>query len=434
MPVPRGRIVANSSFWSPESAGLTPRAKDLLYELTELDRNIYEAVWLKSNSPSRAYVEINKKYTLESGCSSADIDKTRSYYLGLLQQCLTGSIYGDASFAPFGSRTFDQRLREHGLDWPERAQTMVGDKRLANLRELISIVLDENVPGDLIETGVWRGGSCILMRAVLMSYGITDRKVWVADSFEGLPKGDESLYPADRDSDFHSYAQLAISLEDVRNNFLKYGLLDDQVVFLKGWFKDTLPTAPINSLALIRLDGDMYESTMDGLVNLYPKLSVGGYVIVDDYHVVPACKLAVHDYFIKSGISPELVEIDGVGVYWKKISPLPLRTTGSSLKENIPDIELGDRLSDALARINRIIISELHVSMVKRDVYLAKLENRNLNLGQQLAKREASLLNLSKQLEESIEIISKIYESYSWTVTAPLRRLSALFRKLRIVR
>jgi predicted O-methyltransferase YrrM len=84
---------------------------------------------------------------------------------------------------------------------------------------------------------------------------------------------------------------LAVSREDVERNFAKYGLLDDRVVFLQGWFKDTLPSAPIGKIALLRLDGDMYESTMDALQNLYPKLSPGGYCIIDDFF--GPCRLAV---------------------------------------------------------------------------------------------------------------------------------------------
>jgi len=79
------------------------------------------------------------------------------------------------------------------------------------------------------------------------------------------------------------YANLAVGLEEVRRSFAAYGLLDDQVKFLKGWFKDTLPTAPIGTLSLIRLDGDFYESTRDGLTGLYDRLSIGGYVNVDNY-------------------------------------------------------------------------------------------------------------------------------------------------------
>ena len=81
-------------------------------------------------------------------------------------------------------------------------------------------------------------------------------------------------------------------------NFRAYRVLDDKVKFLKGWFKDTLPGAPIRSLAILRLDGDYYESTMDALTNLYDKLSVGGYVIIDDYgeDSWTYCQKAVDDY------------------------------------------------------------------------------------------------------------------------------------------
>jgi hypothetical protein len=101
-----------------------------------------------------------------------------------------------------------------------------------------------------------------------------------------------------------------------KKNF-ENGLLDEQVKFLKGWFKDTLPNAPIQKLALLRLDGDMYESTMDALLALYDKVSVGGYIIVDDYHVVEGCKRAIHDFLSQRNLNPVLEEIDGVGVYWK---------------------------------------------------------------------------------------------------------------------
>jgi hypothetical protein len=126
------------------------------------------------------------------------------------------------------------------------------------------------------------------------------------------------MYPADAKSDYHTFSELAIPLETVRRNFEKYGLLDDQVVFLKGWFRDTLRSAPIERLAVLRLDGDLYESTMVALGALYDKVSTGGYVIVDDYHVVPGCKKAIQDFVSSRHLSPEIYEIDGVGVYWQK--------------------------------------------------------------------------------------------------------------------
>ena len=86
------------------------------------------------------------------------------------------------------------------------------------------------------------------------------------------------------------------SYEEVRERFARYGLLDEQVRFLRGWFRDTLPSAPIERLALLRLDGDLYDSTYDTLAALYPRVSVGGYVIIDDYDAVDECREAVHDY------------------------------------------------------------------------------------------------------------------------------------------
>lgn len=208
--------------------------------------------------------------------------------------------------------------RFNGLDWPRYADSMIGMKRLDNIEFCIRDVVKNNVPGDLIELGVWRGGASILMRAVLKALNVTDRKVWLADSFEGLPRPDAEKYPADKGDIHHTYTELAIPIELVKGNFEKYGLLDDQVKFLKGWFRDTLPTAPIEKLSVLRLDGDMYESTMDGLVNLYPKLSLGGYIIVDDWGAIPACKRAVEDYRKQYRITEEIKEIDWTGVYWKK--------------------------------------------------------------------------------------------------------------------
>ncbi len=111
---------------------------------------------------------------------------------------------------------------------------------------------------------------------------------------------------------------LAVSEAQVRANFERYGLLDDQVRFLPGWFKDTLQDAPIDRISLLRLDGDLYESTIQGLDALYPRLSRGGFCIIDDYHAIEACRQAVTDYRTKHGVTAEIVEIDGTGVLWRK--------------------------------------------------------------------------------------------------------------------
>jgi O-methyltransferase len=208
--------------------------------------------------------------------------------------------------------------RAEGRDWPVDAETMIGLARLQNLQDCVTNVLENSVAGDLIEAGVWQGGACIFMRAILKAYGDQERMVWMADSFEGLPKPDGRY--AEDDADHHwQYADvLAVPLEKVRSNFERYGLLDSQVGFLKGWFRDTLPAAPIRQVAVLRLDADMYSSTMDALDALYPKLSPGGYAIVDDYGAIPGCRQAVDDYRRVHGIGEPLQRIDWTGVFWKR--------------------------------------------------------------------------------------------------------------------
>jgi hypothetical protein len=185
-------------------------------------------------------------------------------YLDLIEQCLLNTIYADL---------WPEVIlrRSDGHPWPPVAHTMLSQPRMTNLRKLAEQVLRDAVPGDFMETGVWRGGACIYMRAILRAYGVTDRRVIVADSFEGLPPPDPGKYPADAGNQLHTFRDLAVSLGQVQSNFARYGLLDSQVVFLKGWFSHTLPSTPVEQLALLRLDGDMYESTMDALVNLYDK-------------------------------------------------------------------------------------------------------------------------------------------------------------------
>ena len=240
-------------------------------------------------------------------------------YLSLMRKCILNTIYEDQPMQPYQAGVqFSMLSRDQGLDWPSLAHSMIGNQRLTNIQSLGKIVLEEKIEGDFIETGVWRGGACIFMRAILKAYNDTARTVWVADSFEGLPKP-SAAYPDDvTGPEFHAFKELAVSLEQVKSNFAKYDLLDGQVKFLKGWFKDTLPSAPIQKLALLRLDGDMYESTMDSLSALYPKLSKGGFIIIDDYGVLPICKKAVTDYRARVGSTEMIHPIDASGVFWRK--------------------------------------------------------------------------------------------------------------------
>jgi O-methyltransferase len=249
-------------------------------------------------------------------------DQTRALYLELMRKCLTGLVYADPAqaFSGDGLRPFDRHTREIGLDWPANAQSMIGHKRMLQLQRAAEFVIERQIPGDFIETGVWRGGACILLRAVLKAYGVIDRKVWLADSFAGLPPPDPERYPADSDCAFQEFKALAVPLAAVQENFRRYELLDDQVEFLVGWFKDTLPSAPVQRLAILRLDGDMYQSTMEALTALYAKVSMGGFIIIDDYGTFECCRSAVSDFRNTQKITDTIYNIDGSGVYWQKLN------------------------------------------------------------------------------------------------------------------
>lgn len=277
--------------------------------------------------------------------SHGTVEALRAEYLDLLKKCLTRTLFPESHLPasrvpllrhnplgralhavsqpflrPFGLQltgAYRHESRSSGLDWPVDAETMIGAARLDHLQDSAVSVLKEGIPGDFVETGVWRGGACILLRAILKVYGDTERRVWAADSFEGLPKPD-GRHRQDHGDRHWTYSDvLAVSFEDVQAAFARYGLLDDQVVFLKGWFQDTLPAAPIGAIAILRLDGDMYGSTMDALEALYSKVSPGGYVVVDDYFSVPACRQAVKDYRARCGIKHPIQNIDGAGVFWR---------------------------------------------------------------------------------------------------------------------
>lgn len=202
--------------------------------------------------------------------------------------------------------------------FPAEAETMIGRSGLDNVHECVRSVLRDQVPGDFIETGVWRGGTCIFIRAALAAYGATDRTVWVADSFSGLPRVDRERFPADSQYELWRYDQLAVSLEAVRENFRRYGLLDEQVRFLPGLFRETLERAPIERLALLRLDGDLFESTWQAMSALYHKVSPGGWVIVDDYGALPPCRAAIEQWRAQHRISAPLIVLSNGIAYWRR--------------------------------------------------------------------------------------------------------------------
>jgi len=270
-------------------------------------------------------------------------------YLDLLKRCLVGSIYEESGWElsltsaqmqeleprkgafvrsartkllnlahKYGwvllkRKAFNEADRDEGKDWPLIGYTMVGRKRLDNVQQCVETVIKDGIEGDLVETGVWRGGTVIFMRALLKALGDEDRRVWVADSFEGLP----APAGAGDGMDLSTVDYLKVTQETVQKNFERFGLLDERVKFLKGWFCDTLPSAPIEKISVLRLDGDMYSSTMDALTSLFHKVSPGGFVIVDDYSSWESCRRAVHDFLDKKGLKPDIKKIDWTGAYWR---------------------------------------------------------------------------------------------------------------------
>ena len=275
-------------------------------------------------------------------------------YLELLKKSLTASLYDESAYsAVAGPQVVDERLgasgrvvaagkravvrflrrkslmlvrmrpyqdykRDEGHDWPLFGYTMVGHLRLDNVRMCVETIIKDRIAGDFVETGVWRGGTVIWMRALLKFHGVENREVWAADSFEGLPKPQHPEDMAPGEYDLSNVDSLAVSVEEVKRNFTKFSLLNGHVHFLKGWFKDTLPSAPIEKIALLRLDGDLYESTMDSLTSLYDRVTPGGFIIVDDYGSWPPCKAAVDEFLTKNRITVELKKIDYSGVYFQK--------------------------------------------------------------------------------------------------------------------
>jgi len=231
-------------------------------------------------------------------------------YLNLLMNCILDTIHCPK----------DKLARVlEGRGMSPRGHSMIGWKRLENVKDLIHQILIDEIEGDVIEAGICRGGTVALMRAALDFFSGYDNKktVWAADSFQGLPEPDLKRFPVDKGFETQVGA-MAATKETVLDNLSRYPIDLDGIKFLEGWFKDTLPSAPIEKLALIRADGDLYESTIDILVNLYPKLSPGGFIIIDDYGCYKACRQAVQDYRKQHKIEDEIIKVDWTGVYWRK--------------------------------------------------------------------------------------------------------------------
>ena len=247
-------------------------------------------------------------------------------YLDLLKRVLTNMIYQDlpvhrpaspSLYLQFADPAYDSVTRSIGQDWPSQAHTMIGLRRMDNLQQCLHTILSGTVPGDLAETGVWRGGSVIFMLAFLTAYEATDRAVWAADTFSGVPEPADPGNRVDLRPAWNTLNDiLSVDAAQVRQNVQRYGLDDTRIRFLEGRFRDTLPQAPIERLALLRLDSGTYEGTADALEHLYPKLSPGGFLIVSDY-VIDGVRRAVNEYRRTHSIRETLRPIDHSSDFWR---------------------------------------------------------------------------------------------------------------------
>lgn len=226
-------------------------------------------------------------------------------------------------FAPREPFAFEKQR----LFWQVLPYTMSSYERLNNAYELASAIENDGVEGAFVECGVFKGG-CAAVMGYVARRGGTDRRTWLFDSFEGLPEptaedGQQAVdYSRSRSTGRLETVDRCVGPMDVVKEVLFDKLRLDQrrIVIRKGWFQDTLPGArgEIGPIAILRLDGDWYESTKTCLDNLYDNVVPGGYVILDDYYCWEGCKKALDEFVAARGLAVEVTRIDKAGAYFRK--------------------------------------------------------------------------------------------------------------------
>jgi len=185
---------------------------------------------------------------------------------------------------------------------------------------------NSDVDGDLVETGVWKGGMGMWMQGIMKKCKMRQRKIWLFDTFESFPGPDDNQCNQ-KDSIIHSVTDLLYnkgensthSIDQVKGNFKKFDLYDDNLKFVRGDILETIPVTEkeIEKIALLRIDSDYYSSVKLTLEYLYDKIVKGGYVIIDDYNnPVVGAKEAVDEFRHERGITEDMKKIDG-SVFWK---------------------------------------------------------------------------------------------------------------------
>jgi len=214
-------------------------------------------------------------------------------------------------------RSLLRSFRMMRLVYRVRGYTAVFVPRLVALYKLSEEINQRSVPGDIVECGVYNGGSAAIMASLCEKSPIS-RNVWLFDSFEGLPK------PSDKDGEeapaYEGWCHGDLS--KVKEVLRKLRIPESRVHIVKGWFQDTFPSAQIRDIAILHIDADWYESVKLCLEKFYDSVQPGGYIILDDYGDWEGCRIATDEFLKKRALDVKLIQVDYTGFYFQKTTNL----------------------------------------------------------------------------------------------------------------
>lgn len=201
--------------------------------------------------------------------------------------------------------------------------TMTSPERIVSLIHSVEYVVKAGIPGSIVECGVWRGGSMMAAAKTLLRCGCNDREIYLFDTYEGMPAPsvkDISVTGASASDEFNrrkisedASEWCLATVEDVERNLLQTGYPPEMLRFVKGKVEDTIPMSSLDTIALLRLDTDWYESTLHELRHLYPRLAPGGILILDDYGHWQGARKATDEFLAENGVTLLLNRIDNTG-------------------------------------------------------------------------------------------------------------------------